>query len=75
MLAFIDESGNPHPNDASSRPVIAAVCFDEKDSRAKHYYRTLRVVLLVVLVQHILHPRHELPAHLGDTPLPSSSTA
>ena len=34
MLAFIDESGNPHPNDASSRPVIAAVCFDEKDSRA-----------------------------------------
>ena len=34
MLAFIDESGNPHPNDASSRPVIAAVCIDEKDSRA-----------------------------------------
>ena len=33
MLAFIDESGVPHPNDVSTRPVVAAVCFDEGDSR------------------------------------------
>ena len=33
MLAFIDESGKPNPNDSSSRPVVVAVCFDEKDSR------------------------------------------
>ena len=33
MLAFIDESGKPNPNDANSRPVVVAVCFDEQDSR------------------------------------------
>ena len=33
------------------------------------HYRTLRIVLRLVQVQHVLHPRHELPAHLGDTPL------
>ena len=33
MLTFIDESGIPHPNDASTRPVVAAICFDEGDSR------------------------------------------
>lgn len=33
MLVFIDESGNPHANDPSSRPVVAAVCFDERSSR------------------------------------------
>ena len=34
MLAFIDESGLPNPNDGSTRPVVAAVCYDETDSRA-----------------------------------------
>ena len=34
MLAFIDESGIPHPNDKSARPVVVAVCFDEQDSRS-----------------------------------------
>lgn len=33
MLVFIDESGNPHPNDAHTRPVVVAVCISEKDSR------------------------------------------
>ena len=33
MLAFIDESGHPHPNDSSSRPAIVAVCISEKDAR------------------------------------------
>lgn len=33
MLAFIDESGIPHPNDKSERPVVVAACFDEQDSR------------------------------------------
>ena len=26
LFAFIDESGHPHPNDASARPVLASVC-------------------------------------------------
>ena len=34
MLAFMDESGNPHPNDPSTRPTIVAICLEEKDSRA-----------------------------------------
>ena len=34
MLAFIDESGHPHPNDAATRPVVVAVCFRRADSRA-----------------------------------------
>ena len=33
MLAFIDESGHPHPNDPATRPVVAAVCFSERESR------------------------------------------
>ena len=33
MLAFIDESGHPHPTDQNSRPVVAAVCFDESLAR------------------------------------------
>ena len=34
MLVFIDESGHPHPNDSSTRPVLAAVCFPESESRS-----------------------------------------
>ena len=34
MLVFIDESGHPHPNDSTSRPVVAAVCISDVDSRA-----------------------------------------
>ena len=33
MLAFIDESGHPHPNDKNRRPVVVAACFSERDSR------------------------------------------
>lgn len=33
MLAFIDESGHPHPTDQNPRPVVAAVCFDESQAR------------------------------------------
>ena len=34
MLVFIDESGHPHPNDPTSRPVVTAVCISDRDSRA-----------------------------------------
>ena len=33
MLVFIDESGHPHPNDQSKRPVVTAVCISDRDSR------------------------------------------
>ena len=29
VLAFIDESGHPHPKDSCTRPVILAVCAAE----------------------------------------------
>lgn len=32
MLAFFDESGHPHPRDASTRPVCVTVCISEKSS-------------------------------------------
>lgn len=32
-MVFIDESGLPNPNDPTSRPVVAAVCFEESDAR------------------------------------------
>ena len=34
MLVFVDESGHPHPNDPTTRPVLAAVCFSEWQSRS-----------------------------------------
>ena len=34
MLVFIDESGHPHPGDSTTRPVLAAVCFPEWESRS-----------------------------------------
>ncbi len=33
MLAFIDESGHPHPNDPNERSVIVATCIEESDAR------------------------------------------
>lgn len=33
MLAFIDESGHPHPNDPAFRPVLLSLCFSETESR------------------------------------------
>ena len=33
MLVFIDESGHPHPNDQATRPVVAAVCISDRNSR------------------------------------------
>jgi len=34
MLIFIDESGHPHVNDPTTRPVVVAICMSDKDSRA-----------------------------------------
>ncbi|MDO8750190.1 MAG: DUF3800 domain-containing protein [Dehalococcoidia bacterium] len=34
IFAFVDESGHPHPKDSSTRPVLAAACFDARDLRA-----------------------------------------
>ena len=47
MLVFIDESGHPHPNDPSTRPVLSAVCFAERDSRSinRQLFRTKRLLL------------------------------
>lgn len=33
MLAFIDESGHPHPKDSATKPVCVSVCINEKDIR------------------------------------------
>ena len=33
MLAFVDESGLPNPNDGATRPVVAAVCLNEQNAR------------------------------------------
>ena len=33
MLAFIDESGQPHPKDSSTKPVCVAVCISDEDAR------------------------------------------
>ena len=33
MLAFIDESGRPHPKDSNQWSVVVACCFSEPDSR------------------------------------------
>lgn len=34
MLIFIDESGFPHPKDATKNPVLAAVCISERGHRS-----------------------------------------
>lgn len=34
VLAFFDESGIPHPNDASTRPVVISTCIAEREVRA-----------------------------------------
>ncbi|PKB71661.1 MAG: hypothetical protein BZY87_04100 [SAR202 cluster bacterium Io17-Chloro-G6] len=34
MLIFIDESGHPHPNDPTTRPVVVAVCISDQNSRS-----------------------------------------
>lgn len=33
MLVFVDESGKPHPNDATLKPVLCCVCIKESDIR------------------------------------------
>jgi len=33
LFAFIDESGHPHPNDSSTRPVLVSVCIDAENIR------------------------------------------
>lgn len=34
MLAFFDESGQPHPNDTSTRPVVVSMCITRQDARS-----------------------------------------
>lgn len=34
MLAFIDESGIPHPHDQTTKPVVVSVCIDRRESRS-----------------------------------------
>ena len=34
MLIFIDESGHPHANDPTTRPVVVAICMSDKDCRS-----------------------------------------
>ena len=34
LLAFIDESGRPHPNDKATRPVLVSVCIQAPDMKA-----------------------------------------
>ena len=34
MLVFFDESGQPHPNDSTTRPVVVAVCITREESRS-----------------------------------------
>jgi hypothetical protein len=34
MLAFFDESGQPHPNDQCTRPVVVAVCIARTETRS-----------------------------------------
>lgn len=47
MLAFIDESGHPHPNDGSTKPVILAACISEIDARyvSRRIYGLRRQIL------------------------------
>lgn len=33
MLVYLDESGHPHPNDASERPVVVAACIQDRHAR------------------------------------------
>ena len=33
MLVFVDESGKPHPNDATLKPILCCVCIKEDDIR------------------------------------------
>lgn len=33
MLVFIDESGHPHKNDPTKRPVVVAICLSDRDAR------------------------------------------
>lgn len=44
LLAFVDESGLPHPNDDTLCPVLAAICLSEKDMHTviQHMYRIKR---------------------------------
>lgn len=47
MLAFIDDSGLPNPNGQNTRPVVVAVCYDERDSRhiSRRLFRLKRQIL------------------------------
>jgi len=47
LFAFMDESGHPHPNDATQRPVLVSVCIKDKDLRSvcTELYRLKRRIL------------------------------
>ncbi len=34
MIAYIDESGLPHPKDSTKNPVLAAVCIPKEEVRS-----------------------------------------
>jgi hypothetical protein len=34
MLVFFDESGQPHPHDSCTRPVVVSICVNKQDGRA-----------------------------------------
>ena len=67
MLAFIDESGHPNPKDQNSRPVVAAVCFDERDARmiSRRVYAIKQATLGTERAQNELKGRNLLnrPTH------------
>ena len=67
MLAFIDESGHPNPKDQNSRPVVAAVCFDERDARmiSRRIYAIKQATLGAERAQNELKGRNLLnrPTH------------
>ncbi len=47
MLAFIDESGQPHPNDSNAYSTLLALCMQESDHRelSRQLYGTKRALL------------------------------
>lgn len=47
LFAFMDESGHPHPNDATTRPVLVSVCLDvaELKSLNTELFRLKRRIL------------------------------
>ena len=56
MLVFVDESGIPHPNDETIKPVLAAVCLPESQ------YRKIDTKLFSMKQKFLGNPDRELKA-------------